>query len=72
MVKELLEDLDVLDEYSKKDYQLMDYHSIGVISKKGSSEGAVLIDDKWIPKSQLRCDVDGNLYISHWMVSKTF
>jgi len=70
MLKDLLNDLDVLSEYDKENYQQLFYKKIEMVSKKGTSEGAALIDGQWIPKSQMRCDFDKNLYVTLWMYSK--
>jgi len=70
MLNDLLNDLDVLSEYDKENYQQLFYKKIEMVSKKGTSEGAALIDSQWIPKSQMKCDFDKNLYVTLWMYSK--
>lgn len=70
LIDVLLDDIDVLDEYVKQDFQRLYYTTIEAVSKQGTPDGAALIDGRWIPKSQLRCDFDKHLYVSHWMYSK--
>lgn len=70
MLNELLNDLNEIDEFNKENFQRLHYMKIEAISKKGTDEGAVLIDGQWIPKSQLRCDFDGNLWVSLWFYDK--
>ena len=62
MLDTLLDDLDVLTEYDKDKYQRLHFMEIEAVSKQGTLEGAALIDGQWIPKSQMRCDFDGNLF----------
>jgi len=63
----LLDDLDVLDEFIKDDYQKLTFKEIEAVSHPGKNdEGAALIDGRWIPKSQMRCDFDKNIYVSNW------
>ncbi len=70
MLDNLLNDLDVLTELDKENYQKLHYTKIEAISKKGEYDGAALIDGKWIPKSQMKCDFDKNIYVTSWMYSK--
>jgi len=64
-LKTLLDDLTVIDQFTKDDYQRLHYMKIITVTEK-----ATLIDDRWIPKSQMATDVDGNLYVTHWMYDK--
>lgn len=70
MIDKLINDLDVLNEYDKENYQQLHYMKIEAVSKQGSDEGAALIDGRWIPKSQMKCDFDKNIYLTLWMYSK--
>ena len=72
MLDKLLNDIDVLSEFDKENYQQLHYMKIEAISKQGTDEGAALIDEQWIPKSQLRSDFDKNIYISLWYYGKYF
>jgi len=69
MLTDLLNDLDVISEYDKEDYQQLHFTKIEMISKKGTSEGAALLDGRWVPKSQMKCDFDKNLFVTLWMYS---
>ena len=64
-ITKALEEIDVLTEYDKNEYQQLRFMKIDGISEK-----ALLIDDRWIPKSQLRCDFDNNLYVANWLYDK--
>lgn len=66
-IDDIIDELDVLHDLQKEDYQELLYEDI-----QYESGGAVLIDGKWMPKSQLRCDFDKNLYISRWLYAKLF
>ena len=67
----LLDDLDVLDEFIKDDYQKLAFREIEAVSHPGENdEGAALIDSRWIPKSQMRCDFDKNIYVINWLYAK--
>ena len=63
--QKLIDELDVLDQYTKDDFQLLDYDDVEMVTDK-----AVLIDGVWVPKSQMRTDPDGELYVIHWLFSK--
>lgn len=65
-LSDLLDDLDVYTQNDREHYQQFNFEKIEIITKQGTFQGAVLIDGNWIPKSQLRCDFDKNLYISLW------
>jgi len=70
VLDKLSNDLDVISEYDKENYQRLHYTKIEAISKQGTDEGAALIDGRWIPKSQMKCDFEGNIYVTLWMYSK--
>lgn len=70
LLDKLLDDLDVYSDYDKESYTSLNWQNLQNFTKRGTPEGAVLVDDKWIPKSQLKCDVDGNLYVANWFKDK--
>lgn len=70
MTKELhklLGSIEVLDDYTKDGYTQLNSVEIEAQTKK-----AVLIEGLWFPLSQLRCDVDGNVYLASWLYRKNF
>lgn len=70
LIDKLLDDLDVISQLDIDQYQRLEFEKIQAISKQGTPNGAVKIDDIWYPKSQLRTDPDGNVWVSHWFLSK--
>ena len=70
MLDELLNDLDVLTEFDKENYQELKFTEIEAISKKGTDQGAAKIDSQWVPKSQMKCDFDKNIYVTIWFYAK--
>ena len=70
MIDKLIDDLNVISEYDKENYQKLHYMKIEQVSKPGTDEGAALIDGRWIPKSQMLCDFDNNLYVANWLYAK--
>jgi len=64
--KKLFDSLDVVSTFDLRDglFSPFDYNTIQAVTEK-----AALIDGKWIPKSQLRTDPEGTLYISDWFLS---
>ena len=72
MIDKLLNDIDVLSEFDREYYQRLHYIKIEAISQQGNDEGAALIDNRWIPKSQLRSDFDKNIYVSLWYYGRYF
>jgi hypothetical protein len=65
--EKLLEDLDVLTEFDKNDFE---HFSEPEPEFTAVTLNAVLYYGRWIPKSQMRCDFDGNLYIANWLAMK--
>jgi hypothetical protein len=63
----LADELEVYSEYDRETFKKLEYEKIEVISPK-----AVLIDGNWFPKSQLKVDVDSNLYSAGWLYDKTY
>ncbi|MCB0284994.1 MAG: hypothetical protein KDF60_20615, partial [Calditrichaeota bacterium] len=62
-------DLDVVDEFSKSEFEKQSHLFIDTLD--GQTEKAVKrVDGLWIPKSQMRCDFDGNLYVANWLAAK--
>jgi len=72
MINQLLNEIDVLDDYSKDQFQKFPFEKVGAITpdKSAVARGAAMIDGRWVPKSQLRCDFDGNLYVANWLYDK--
>lgn len=62
-----LNDVEVLTEYDRDDFSNYNYTEINAVSKK-----AVMIDGEWLPKSQIRLDFDGNIYVANWLLNKKF
>ena len=76
-MKELIDEIDVLmpsDEIRFEKLPALSLFKTAMI--EDTTEKAALIsygDDintKWFPKSQLRSDFEGNLYLSSWMYAK--
>ena len=65
--EKLLDALAVYSDFDKEDYKRIRYTTIEALTQK-----ATLIDEQWIPLSQMKCDVDGNLYVTNWMHNKLF
>ena len=63
--QEILETIDTLTSLDKDSYQELPYTDLEVATEK-----AVLVGERWIPKSQLKCDFDENLYITNWLFDK--
>lgn len=72
MLENLLNELSPYSEYDRDSYRRLEFEKIEVVTKKGRDGGAALIDGRWIPKSQLKCGVDGELYVSNWFYDKNF
>lgn len=69
----LLDDIWPLASGDEEEFQELEYDEIEAVSYQGDDEqGAALIDGNWIPKSQLRSDSEGGLYISVWLYAKLF
>ena len=66
-IKKLLDELDVLNEFEKDDFE--HFPEPGP-QFTGESKKAVLYYGRWIPKNQMRCDFYGNLYIAKWLAAK--
>ena len=68
---ELINKLDVIDHFTKDDYVQLEYWE-----PLNSSDKAVFLDtgtlELWFPFSQLRTDVDGNLYLARWLYDNYF
>jgi len=64
-----LDDIDLLDEDSRRSdkWQPFEYEKLGT-----GSEKAIMLDGKWVPKSQLRLDADYKLWMSTWWYDKKF
>jgi len=64
-----LASIDFLDEEKRRSekWQEFDYKELGTMTDK-----AVLIDEIWVPKSQLRVDGDNKLWMSVWFNDKHF
>lgn len=65
MIDKLVDSLDVYSEYDRQKYQKLLFQEVETVTDK-----AALIDGQWIPKSQLKCGVDKDLYITKWMYDK--
>jgi len=66
-MNELINELDLIHVFIEKDYTRIEIPNVEVVTQK-----AALINGKWIPKSQLRTDMDGNLYVTNWLYGKLF
>ena len=64
-----LDDIDLLDEDSRRSekWQPFEYEKLGT-----GTENAIMIDGKWVPKSQLRLAGDYQLWMSTWWYDKKF
>jgi len=59
----LINELDVLDQFDLENYTMLGHeYDVRAISLK-----AALLGEVWFPKSQLRTDPDGNIYVSNWL-----
>jgi len=64
--EELINELDVIDQFDLENFtELKVGFAVGAITPK-----AALISGDWFPKSQLRTDPDGNLWVSNWLYNK--
>ena len=64
---DLLDSLDVVDEYTKPEYEMLHW----ALRITRVTEKAALFGNKhWIPKSLLRCDPDGNFWVEKWFADK--
>lgn len=64
----LADELEPYSEYDRGDYTKAEYDELKVIPGKK----AVLIDGRWIAKSQMKVDTDFNLYVKNWLYEKEF
>ena len=62
----LADELEPYSEYDRDDYTKVEYDELKVIPGKK----AVLIDGRWIAKSQMKVDTDLNLYVKNWLYEK--
>lgn len=64
-----LDDIDLLDEEVRRSgkWQPFEYEELG-----SGTDKAIMIDDKWVPKSQLRLDENYKLWMSTWWYDKKF
>lgn len=63
--KKLLDVLNVYSDYDKETHSKLKFSIVDAVTKK-----AALIDGEWVPLSQMKCDVDGNLYVANWLWEK--
>jgi len=70
MLEILLPDINHITDQDRRKFRRLHYMKIKAVSQRESEKGAALIDGKWIPKSQLRYDKEGHLWISTWMYNK--
>lgn len=66
-LQRLLDSLDVFSEFDREDYQLLEVTGIG-----GSTENGIYINDVFLPFSQMRTDMEGNVYLANWLYAKEF
>ena len=59
------DDIDIISELDKGDFVMLENPNLQFAKGK-----ALLIDGHWVPKSQVRCDFDGNLYVADWLYGK--
>lgn len=76
-VKVLLDDLDVISSISiqDEDWVKLDFgkYTVTQVSKPGNiAKGAAIVNGQWIPKSQMKCDFQGNIYIRGYVYSNKF
>lgn len=64
-----LDDIDLLDEDARRSdkWQPFEYEK-----PETGTEKAIMIDGKWVPKSQLRLADDYQLWMSTWWYDKKF
>lgn len=69
-------DLEPYHDSLQSKYILLGDYKVKVVSQKGTKSGALLCvntlinKEGWVPKSQLRCDEEGQLYVLLWFVDK--
>lgn len=63
----LLDQLDVITEMDRGDYVCLDDRPVEQVWKK-----AALIGGVNVPKSLMRCDFDGNIFVIDWFYGKEF
>ncbi len=59
------DDIDVINSLEKEQFVRLEAPEVGY-----DTPGALKVDNRWIPKSQLRQDFDGNLYVADWLYGK--
>ena len=52
----------ILTRLDEPDFTQIDFDEIN-----GETERALKVNGEWLPKSQLRQDMEGNLYLAHWL-----
>ncbi len=68
MIEELIKEVDFLMDSEASQFTVVEEPWIERISKRGKAdEGAALLNEKWIPKSQLRVNGDDELVCANWM-----
>ena len=63
----LIDQLDVITEFDRDQYVKLDDSIVEQVGKKSA-----LIDGIWVPKSLMRCDFDGDMYVVDWFYGKEF
>jgi len=79
MLDILLNTLDVFTVFDQRDddwIKIENPNILAVSKQKEPTQGAALIrigkKEAWIPKSQMKCDFDRNIYIRRWIWEKNF
>ncbi len=67
VTKKLLDEIDVLSEYDRDNYQVIDMALVEYVSEK-----AAMINGEWLPKSTLRTDMEGNIFLANWKYAQIF
>ncbi len=64
----LLDQLGVITEYDRANYVRLEADAeVRQISKR-----AAWVNGVWVPKSMMRCDFDGSLWVADWFYGKNF
>ena len=73
MIESLIKEVDFLMDSEASQFTVVEEPRVESISKRGKAdEGAALLNEKWIPKSQLRVNGDNELVCASWIHDQEF
>lgn len=62
-------DLDVITEFDKNAFEKQSALFFDTLESQ-TDKAVKRSDGKWLPKSQMRCDFDENIYIANWLAKQ--